>query len=69
MTNAAEPYQICYECEQVYATAGSLRRAYRKNVLGSGRLVRWRLWRAITVRAGQIYFCQNCLHDFFWAHR
>lgn len=60
-------YIGCYECGHLYRTAGALRRAYRREVLrlpGHGIPFWWRLWRALTIRASQITFCQQCIHDF-----
>lgn len=60
-------YITCGECGHLYRTARDLRRAYRREVLsrpGFGISLRWRLWRAMTIRARRIYFCQECIHDF-----
>lgn len=63
----AGAYRVCGECGHVYATARDLRRAYRRAVLRHipGGVRRWRLWwRAATVRASRVSFCQHCAHDF-----
>jgi hypothetical protein len=60
-------YVLCGECGHLYRTARDLRRAYRREVLsGSGfGIPLWRrFWAALTVRADQITFCQECIHDF-----
>lgn len=60
-------YIFCGECGHVYRTAGQLRRAYRRGVMQGRRYgipLRLCLWRALTVRAKQIFFCQECIHDF-----
>lgn len=68
----------CLECGHAYRTPGDLRRTHRRVLLASIRHERlhWlrgnefdpsaleMLWRALTVRAKQITFCQLCLHDF-----
>lgn len=65
-----DPYQTCFECGQIYLTARDLRRAYRAALkrMGYPGWVRM-VARLATVRASRIYFCQECLHDFFWSHR
>lgn len=59
-------WQYCYECGQEYPTARSLRKAYREQQ----RQLDWsawdNLWRCLTIRAKQIYFCQECTHDFLF---
>lgn len=67
--NVDEPgdgYILCPECGHLYRTARELRRAYRRQVLRPGFSVPllWRLWRALTIRASRITFCQECIHDF-----
>lgn len=67
--NVDEPgtgYIICGECGHLYRTARDLRRAWRREVLRPGfHVPLWRrLWRAATIRARKIYFCQECIHDF-----
>lgn len=60
-------YRICGECGHLYRTAGELRRAYRREVLEQRRFgVDWFdiVLRALTIRARDIHFCQECLHDF-----
>lgn len=65
-------WQYCYECEQEYPTARSLRKAYRRQFWeATGVKTYWprmpwlqRLWRVLTIRARRIYFCQECIHDF-----
>lgn len=60
-------YIVCLECGHIYRTARDLRRAYRREVLrrpGFGAPRWWRIWRALTVRASRITFCQECIHDF-----
>lgn len=56
----------CAECGHLYRTAGELRRAYRTRLAGPALGVpRWRrLWRALSIRASDISFCQECIHDF-----
>lgn len=70
-------YICCIECGHVYRTAGALRRAYRRK---SFLLLDWSdpwfrsndlyasvlrvLWRALTIRARDIFFCQMCSHNF-----
>lgn len=76
---AENPYVICGECGHVYKTAGSLRRAYRRevwgNLAGASFKVPWfgndfangrfeSLWMIVSVRASKVYFCQECIHDF-----
>ncbi len=66
-------YIVCGECFHVWRTAGELRREYRRQFwrttshgwFGTDRpsLVS-RVWRVLTVRAKDIYFCQHCIHDF-----
>lgn len=61
------PYIICLECGHVYRTARALRRAYRRQSLTIPRydVPWWRItWRAWTIRARDINFCQECIHDF-----
>lgn len=61
---------ICGECGHVYRTAGELRRAYRREVVrglrfaGPGDPWLRRLVKALAVRARDIRFCQECIHDF-----
>lgn len=75
--NVDEPgpgYIGCGECGHLYRTAGQLRRAYRRVIWQMWRYDAqpgarlpwlWRtLWRAATVRARRISFCQECIHDF-----
>lgn len=76
--NVDEPgtgYITCPECGHLYRTAGALRRAYRRSVWERRRWAREVLsldglgWaevalRALTIRARDIHFCQECLHDF-----
>ncbi len=68
-------YVVCGECFHAYATAGELRRTYRRKLISLRRTTaHWpgferqgwasTLWRAATVRARDINFCQHCLHDF-----
>ena len=69
-------YIQCFECGHVYRTAGQLRRAYRQEywritnpanpfgLKGFEVSLRARLWRILTVRVADIYFCQECTHDF-----
>lgn len=62
-----EGYIGCYECGHLYRTARDLRRAYRRQVMRGPMfgMSKWRCrWRALTVRASKIYFCQECIHDF-----
>jgi hypothetical protein len=68
---------VCFECGHVYRTAGQLRRDYRRGYWdttgrgaklfgekGFGPSLAARLWRMLTVRAKDIFFCQECTHDF-----
>jgi len=66
-------YILCGECFHVYYTKAELRRAYRRVYwrthrwapFGGPPTPMWRiLWRVLTVRAKDIYFCQECTHDF-----
>lgn len=60
-------YIVCGECGHLYRTARELRRAYRRASLAipDYDVPRWRiLWRAWTIRASSIFFCQECIHDF-----
>lgn len=69
-------YITCPECFHTYRTAGELRRRYRRMLIQVHRrqLVNpfdytgpgWGevLWKALTVRAKNINFCQHCIHDF-----
>lgn len=62
-------YILCGECGHLYRTASELRRAYRREVMRGPRYFSgppwWcRAWRALTIRASKIYFCQECIHDF-----
>jgi DNA-directed RNA polymerase subunit RPC12/RpoP len=68
-----DTYIVCFECGHAW-TKRALVRTYRRELLrsdgkrwfsnewGSGRLRVW--WRALTVRAETIFFCQKCVHDF-----
>lgn len=62
-------YIYCYECGHVYRTAGALRRAYRREYWRMSGVfdpvpVWRRVWRVLTVRVKDIFFCQECIHDF-----
>ena len=73
-------YIRCRECGHIYRTAKELRREYRRmsweNHRGYIRSSPWIfsnqftpstlsvLWRTLTIRAKNIYFCQKCIHDF-----
>lgn len=65
-------YITCPECFHTYRTAGELRRAYRRELIHLHRTRPgfedpswWQvLWKAATIRAKNIYFCQHCIHDF-----
>lgn len=68
--NVDEPgpgYITCLECGHLYRTARELRRAYRRQSFTIPRydVPWWRItWRAWTIRARDISFCQECIHDF-----
>lgn len=67
-------YQVCFECGHVYATKADLEQRYyeellklrsdqeRRELLETGKTK----LRAPVAResAGNIFFCQECLHDF-----
>lgn len=65
-------YVVCLECGHVYPTKRALRSAYRRQVAPwRGRVFTsdvpsWRLWWRwlFPPRAGRIWFCQVCSHDF-----
>lgn len=70
-------YLRCGECGHLYASAGALKRAYRRVLWsmikdGGWRWVRtpfnpglWDLVRGFLFRrVKDIYFCQFCIHDF-----
>ena len=77
---AGEYYLCCGECGHVYRTARELRREYRRKFWQIQRSYsRFRpwvfgneftpsnlevLWRMLTVRVKDIYFCQKCIHNF-----
>lgn len=74
--NVDEPdngaYQVCLECGHVYRTAGSLRRAFRREswrVARDDPFSRESVWRVVMVRASRISSCQECTHDFMWEPR
>lgn len=57
---ASEPYQVCFECGHVYNTAEELVAAYNEAVrvnFGADNPPPPR-------EAHEIFFCQECLHDF-----
>jgi hypothetical protein len=71
-------YRICGECFEVW-TKHTLRKAYRREVwrilknplpapFETPRPTLWSdiraLWKAYTIRAKNIFFCQECIHDF-----
>jgi hypothetical protein len=78
--NVDEPgpgYLGCGECFHLYRTVGELRRAYRATMWRATRGDLWLfmgdawhwswwrfLWHLLTVRAGKIYSCPHCSHDF-----
>jgi hypothetical protein len=68
--NVDEPgtgYIRCLECGHLYRTARDLRRAYRRASLAMPAYgVPWRriIARAILIRARNINFCLECIHDF-----
>lgn len=65
---------VCFECGHVYRTPRDLRRDYRREYWRVASMegaypaipLRWRLWRAATVRASRVTFCPHCIHDFVW---
>lgn len=72
-------YQACWECGRIYQRARDLRKAYRRGVWGTDpwltkrrwlRSTPWDIswahaaWMCLTVRAGGIYSCPECSHDF-----
>jgi hypothetical protein len=70
-------YIMCFECGHVW-TKRALRKAYRRGVTHRSQWEQrpwfrsndfapsWArvLWKAATIRAKNIYFCQLCIHDF-----
>lgn len=70
---AKDAWLVCFECGHVYSSARDLRRDYRREywkVAKGDRIERipllQRVWRVLTVRTSEIFFCQHCIHDFAW---
>jgi predicted RNA-binding Zn-ribbon protein involved in translation (DUF1610 family) len=72
--SAAGAHVVCGECGHVYRTARSIRRAYRRTRLEGDRPTQLRsdewhvgwvalIWHLLTVRASDLYYCQECGHD------
>lgn len=64
MTTATTPYQVCYECGQVYATAADLLVEHRKlfAAIDEADCPPW-------IEPGRVVSCPACLHDFLYPPR
>lgn len=60
----AEPYQVCFECGHVYNTSEELVAAYEQTVQEMIKLDNEGGPFMPKKEAHEIFFCQECLHDF-----
>lgn len=61
-----DAYQVCFECKHVYNTAEDLEEAYTRVVSEMNRNAEAWGNSILPVHrpADQIFFCQECIHDF-----
>lgn len=59
-----EPYQVCFECGHVYNNPADLVTAYERTVAEMIKLDKEGGPFMPKKEAHEIFFCQECLHDF-----